>query len=92
LRTELGRFLVVRGTKAVYRIHLGTAGVLMEPGSRALCIVADGGGALPGEPGHVWLPFDGDSTLAMVLSKALTLWRDDAITDPTIRAQLDAEM
>jgi hypothetical protein len=84
-----GRYLVVRGTKGSYRIHLGSAGVLMEPGSRAICIVPAGGGALPGEPGHVWLPFEGDATLALVLSKALMLAADDRIDDPLVRLQLD---
>jgi hypothetical protein len=84
-----GRFLTVRGRRGSYRIHLGSGGVLMEPGSRALCIVTAGGGILPGEPGHVWLPFEGDITLAAILSKAMLLWRDDEITDASIRAQMD---
>lgn len=84
------RFLHVRGEQHQYRIHLGSGNVLREPGSRYVCIVAGGGGALPGEPGHVWLPFEGDGTLSLIVSKAMLLARDDQITDPAIRAQLDA--
>lgn len=83
------RFLIVRGRRGTYRIHLGSAGVLMEPGSRAICIVPAGGGSLPGEPGHLWLPFEGDTTLALVLSKALLLAADDEITDPLVRVQIE---
>jgi hypothetical protein len=43
-----------------------------------------------GEPGHVWLPFEGDATLSLIVSKAMLLARDDQISDPAIRAQLDA--
>jgi hypothetical protein len=84
-----GRFLVVRGRLRTYRIHLGSANVMVEPGSRHLCIVAGGGRRLPGEPGYVWLPFEGDDTLSLILSKAMLLARDDAITDASIRAQIE---
>jgi hypothetical protein len=84
------RFLLVQGRRHRYRIHLGSGNVMREPGSRHLCIVAAGSGRLPGDPGHVWLPFEGDETLTVILSKALMLAQDDAITDPSIRAQLDA--
>jgi hypothetical protein len=88
-RLELdGRFLVVSGRLHTYRIHLGSANVMIEPGSRHLCIVGGGGGRRPGEPGYVWLPFEGDDTLALILSKALLLAFDDEIEDATIRAQI----
>ncbi len=35
------RHLVVLGTRATYRIHLGSTNVLMEPGGQYLCIVSD---------------------------------------------------
>jgi hypothetical protein len=79
----------VRGRLRTYRIHLGSANVMVEPGSRHLCIVAGGGRRLPGEPDYVWLPFEGDDTLSLILSKAMLLARDDAITDASIRAQID---
>jgi hypothetical protein len=34
------------------------------------------------------LPFEGDRVLSLILSKALMLVDDDAITDPVILAQI----
>ena len=34
------------------------------------------------------LPFDGDRTMSMILSKAFLLVEDDKITDPTILRQI----
>jgi hypothetical protein len=82
------RFLVVRGNLHHYRIHLGSANVMLEPGSRHVCILVAGGRRRPGEPGYVWLPFEGDDTLAAILSKAILLAADDRIADPSIRAQI----
>jgi hypothetical protein len=84
-----GRFLVVRGKLHTYRIHLGSANVMVEPGSRHLCIVAAGGGRRRGEPGYVWLPFEGDDTLSLILSKAMLLVNEDAISDSSIRPQIE---
>jgi len=82
------RFLVVRGTLRTYRIHLGSGNVLMEPGSEYLCIVPD----LRANAGRQWnqvqLPFEGDTILSVVLSKAFLLAADGRITDPTIVRQL----
>jgi hypothetical protein len=75
------RFLVVRGDRATYKIHLGSGNVLMEPGSRYLCIVR-------GAPGKVFLPFEGDPMLALILSKAFLFAADKKITDPSITRQL----
>lgn len=87
------KFLVVTGKRATYKIHLGSGNILMEPGSRYLCIV-------PGRssdhtsgdrgPARIFLPFEGDSTLSIILSKALLLVEDDKITDPVILRQLPA--
>jgi hypothetical protein len=38
--------------------------------------------------GDVFLPFEGDRVLAVILSKALMLAKDTQITDPTITLQL----
>jgi len=82
-----GKFLIVRGDLHEYKIHLGSANVLMEPGSRYLCIVASRGvNARETEP--LYLPFDGDSTLAIILSKAFLLAADTKITDETILRQI----
>jgi len=56
----------------------------MEPGSRYLCIVqgpGDVAGSLP-------LPFEGDTMLALILSKAFLLANDKAIKDETILRQI----
>ncbi len=83
-----GRHLIVQGKLHAYRIHLGSGNVMMEP-SRYLCIVPDGSGQ-KATRGRVWLPFEGDRMLSVILSKALMLSRDDKITDPTILSQLEA--
>ncbi|MDX1983029.1 MAG: DUF4132 domain-containing protein, partial [Bryobacteraceae bacterium] len=79
-----GRFLMVRGELGEYKIHLGSGNVIMEPGSRYLCIVQG-----PGDTaGRLPLPFEGDRMLALILSKAFLLVNDKAIKDETIRRQL----
>jgi len=80
------RYLVVRGDLWSYKIHLGSGNILMEPGSRYLCIVP--GPRDADEPRDVWLPFEGDRGLSIVLSKALLLVRDREITDPQIARQI----
>ncbi|MQY07633.1 DUF4132 domain-containing protein [Actinomadura macrotermitis] len=78
-----GRFLVVRGDLRTYRIHLGSANILMEPDDTYLCIVE-----APGrKPGKVFLPFE-DERLSLILSKAFLLAADTTITDETILTQL----
>ncbi|WP_330263152.1 DUF4132 domain-containing protein [Streptomyces griseorubiginosus] len=78
-----GRHLVVRGTLRTYRIHLGSANVLMEPDNSYLCIVPARGRG----DGKVFLPFE-DDRLSVILSKAFLLADDAGITDRTILAQL----
>jgi hypothetical protein len=77
------RHLVVRGQLYTYKIHLGSANILMEPGNTYLCIVPSR--REPPEP--VFLPFE-DDRLALILSKAFLLADDARITDPSIVAQL----
>jgi len=79
-----GRFLLVRGDLHEYRIHIGSANVLIEPGSRYLCIVQGSGDTAASLP----LPFEGDRILGVVLSKALLLVNDTKIKDPSIARQL----
>jgi hypothetical protein len=82
-----GRFLVVRGDIRTYKIHLGSGNILMEPNDQYLCIVPKQSPSAP-DTGGVFLPFEGDRVLAVILSKALMLAKDTAITDPTITRQL----
>ena len=81
------RFLIVRGDLRTYKIHLGSGNVLMEPDNHYLCIVpAQGSGSK--SVGRVFLPFDGDTTLSIIISKALLLADDRNITDPIIVSQV----
>ncbi|MFI6000848.1 DUF4132 domain-containing protein [Streptomyces sp. NPDC051366] len=81
-----GRFLHVRGELRTYRIHLGSGNILMDPGDQYLCIVPAGRAAPGTEAGY--LPFEGDRTLALILSKAMMLADDTGITDQTITRQI----
>jgi hypothetical protein len=85
-RLELtDRFLKVRGNLRTYKIHLGSANILMEPDDSYLCIVTARGA----DAGQVFLPFESDGgRLSLILSKAFLLADDTAITDPTITRQL----
>ena len=78
------RFLVVRGGLRTYKIHLGSGNILMSPNDQYLCIVPKQTVA-GGE--RVLLPFEGDSTLSIILSKAFLL-ADDAGAGKTIMAGL----
>ncbi len=79
------RYLSVRGTRRAYRIHLGSGNILMEPNDQYLCIVK--GWDKTGKE-KVRLPFEGDATLSLILSKAFLLAEDDKITDETILSQI----
>ena len=82
-----GRFLVVRGDRRTYKIHLGSGNVLMEPDDQYLCIVQS---RRAGRKADVFLPFEGDARLSLILSKALLLAEDLEITDDTILSQIGA--
>jgi hypothetical protein len=81
------RFLVVRGKLRTYKIHLGSGNILMEPNDQYLCIVPDRSAKSTGAA-DVFLPFEGDAVLSIILSKALLLMDDDKITDETIVRQI----
>ena len=80
------RFLVVRGTLCTYKIHLGSGNILMEPNDQYLCIVPD---SRARAHDSMWLPFEGDHTLSIILSKAFLLAADTKISDPTITRQIE---
>jgi hypothetical protein len=82
-----GRFLIVRGDLRTYKIHLGSSNILMEPNDQYLCIVADRRSTTDHNQ-LLFLPFEGDRTLSLILSKALLLADDTRITDPTIVSQI----
>jgi len=82
------RWLVVEGRLRTYRIHLGSGTIQMEPNSQYLCIVQDHQSAAP----RVRLPFEGDATLSLILSKAFLLAEDDKIKDRSIVSQISREI
>lgn len=80
------RFVVVKGKHRTYKIHIGSTNILMEPNDQYLCIVADRGKKSYTE--NLFLPFEGDNGLSIILSKAFMLADDDKITDTTITSQI----
>jgi hypothetical protein len=79
------RFLIVRGNLRTYRIHLGSSNILMEPNDEYLCIVPAQGAQVAE---NLFLPFEGDNRLSVILSKALLLADDTSINDRTITSQI----
>jgi len=80
------RFLIVQGKLRTYKIHLGSTNILMEPNDQYLCIVPDRSQKSGNE--QVFLPFEGDNGLSVIISKAFLLAEDDKITDTTITRQI----
>lgn len=80
--TLKGRFLLVEGKLCHYKIHLGSSNILMQPNDRYLCIVSARAN------NSVMLPFEGDNTLSLILSKAFMLANDSKIRDKTILSQI----
>jgi len=81
------KFLVVKGKKRTYKIHIGSTNILMEPNDQYLCIVPDR--SKKDATSQVFLPFEGDAGLSVIISKAMLLSEDDKITDPTILSQIN---
>jgi Domain of unknown function (DUF4132) len=77
-------YVRVRGNLAEYKVHLGSANVLIAPDDRYLCISSPSSG----RPGSIMLPFEGDDVLSLILSKVVMLAADDKITDHTIVRQI----
>lgn len=68
-----GNYVIVQGVLTTYKIHIGSANILMAPNHSYLCIVAD-----KNDP-QILLPFDGDILLSMILSKVMLLINDNKI-------------
>ena len=81
------KFLVVRGDLRTYQIHLGSGNILMRPNDQYLCIVPARSADATKD---AYLPFEGDRTLSVIVSKALLLADDTKITDRTILSQIGA--
>jgi hypothetical protein len=76
----------VKGDIREYKIHLGSGNIQMEPNNQYLCIVAKQSASKAGD--KIMLPFEGDGTMSIILSKAFMLAEDKKITDPSIISQI----
>ena len=65
---------------------MGSGNILMEPNDQYLCIVP--GGRNEKDYQKIYLPFEGDSLLSIIISKALLLAEDTKIKDDTITRQI----
>jgi len=81
------KFVVVKGKIRTYKIHIGSTNILMEPNDQYLCIVPDR--SLKETNTNMFLPFEGDNGLSVIISKVLLLANDDKITDSTITSQIN---
>ncbi len=79
-----GKFLVVKGKLRTYKIHIGSSNILMEPNDQYLCIVP-----ARNKANKLFLPFEDDNGLSIVLSKAFMLAEDAKIKDETIISQIN---
>ncbi len=82
-----GKFLIVKGKKRTYKIHIGSTNILMEPNDQYLCIVP--GPLKDKNSDKLFIPFEGDRGLSILLSKAFLLAEDHKITDETITRQIN---
>ncbi|UZR98133.1 DUF4132 domain-containing protein [Chondrinema litorale] len=80
------KFLVVKGKLRTYKIHIGSTNILMEPNDQYLCIVPDR--SKKNHTENLFIPFEGDNGLSIILSKAFLLAEDDKIKDSTITSQI----
>ena len=80
------KFVVVTGKLRTYKIHIGSTNILMEPNDQYLCIVPDKN--LKTHSENIFLPFEGDNGLSIIISKAFLLANDEIITDSTILSQI----
>jgi hypothetical protein len=77
--------LVVKGKLRTYYIDLKTTRIQMSPYNQSLCIQPV---VSPKADAKVYLPFNGDYGISLILSQALLLAEDDKITDPVINRQI----
>lgn len=76
---EDGRYAVVLGTRATYRVNLASGTVLLEPEGKQVLLP-------PADPR--WLPIEDRDTGTDILATILVLAHDGEITDLTFLAQL----
>ncbi len=82
-----GNYVRIEGKFRTYKVNIGSGNILMEPNDQYLCIVP-----APADTSSVdkkvWLPFEGDSLLTLILSKCFLLAEDDKIRDGSILSQI----
>ena len=79
-----GNYVRVWGNRNIYLINIGSSSICLADDRRHICIVPDA----PIFGSKISLPFDGDRTLSVILSKILLLLQDDQIDDPIILRQI----
>ena len=79
------KYLRVKGKLRTYRIHFNSGNILMEPNDAYLCIVP-ANVAPSGD--KIYVPFEGDRLLSIILSKAIMLANDSAIREQHIMNQI----
>lgn len=82
-----GKFLIIDGKVRTYKIHIGSGNILMEPNDEYLCIVPSRSSEKT--TSNLFIPFEGDRGLSIVLSKAFLLAEDDKIEDSVILNQIN---
>ncbi len=82
-----GKFLIVEGSLRTYKIHIGSGNILMEPNDQYLCIIPSR--STNKATDRLFIPFEGDKGLSIVLSKAFLLAEDTKIEDTTITSQIN---
>lgn len=80
-------FVYVTGKLHEYKIHIGTGHSFMSPNDQFLCIVPERK-IQAVHAAHLFLPFDDDAMLSLILSKVLLLSQDDQIQDALIQKQI----
>jgi hypothetical protein len=86
----VGRFLIVEGELRTYKVHIGSGNVLMSPNDQFLYFPEPRRQAKAAE--SVFLPFEGDTLLAQILSRASVLAADCRISDRALRSQILAKV
>jgi Domain of unknown function (DUF4132) len=81
-----GRFLTVQGDLRSYRVHIGSGNVLMSPNDQFLYIPPPRRATRSAE--EIVLPFEGDTLLGQILSRAAVLAADSRISDRALRSQI----
>jgi len=80
-------FLVIKAKVNTYKINLSTGGVFVaNKNDRYLCIVP--AASLRSSSKNLFLPFEGDQTFSLILSKAFLLADEEKIQDSIILRQL----